>query len=43
VIEREVGTGFAIAIAVLVVAALAVWGHRRPTALAGDREGRDGG
>ena len=29
VIEREVGTGFAIAIAVLVLAALVVWGLRR--------------
>jgi len=46
VIEREVGTGFAIAIAVLVLAALVVWGlrrHRRGPALAGDREGGDGG
>jgi len=46
VIEREVGTGFAIAIAVLVLAALVVWGlrrHRRSPALAGDREGGDGG
>ena len=37
VIEREVGTGFAIAIAVLVLAALVVWGLRR------HREGGDGG
>jgi membrane protein DedA with SNARE-associated domain len=46
VIEREVGAGFAIAIAVLVLAALAVWGlrrHRRSPAMAGNREHGEGG
>jgi membrane-associated protein len=46
VVERAVGTGFAIAITVLVLAAIAVWWvrrHRRSPALAGDREPGNGG
>jgi membrane-associated protein len=46
VIEREVGTGFAIAITVLVLAAIAVWAlrrHRRSPAMAANRERGDGG
>lgn len=46
VVERQVGTGFAIAIAVLVVAALVVWGvrrHRREPALADTAERGDRG
>jgi membrane protein DedA with SNARE-associated domain len=46
VIEREVGTGSAIAITVLVLAALVVWWrrrHRRAPAMAGDRESGNGG
>ena len=46
VIEREVGTGLAIAVTALVLAALVVWGvrrHRRSPALAVDRERGDGG
>jgi membrane protein DedA with SNARE-associated domain len=45
VIEREVGTGSAIAITVLVLAALVVWWrrrHRRAPAMAGDRESGNG-
>jgi len=41
VVAREVGTGFAIAITVLVLAVIAVWllrRHRRTPALAVDRE-----
>ena len=36
-IEREVGTGLAIAIGVLVVAAIAVWLYRRHRSAAGER------
>ena len=46
VIVHEVGTGLAIAITALVLAALVVWGvrrHRRAPALAVDRERGDGG
>jgi membrane-associated protein len=46
VIEREVGTGFAIVITVLVLAALVVWWrrrHRRAPAMAGDRESGNSG
>jgi membrane-associated protein len=46
VIEREVGTGFAIVITVLVLAALVVWWRRRrrrAPAMASDREGGNGG
>jgi membrane protein DedA with SNARE-associated domain len=41
VVEREVGAGFAIALAALVVAALVIWAvrrHRRPPAWAGNTE-----
>ncbi len=46
VVERAVGTGSAIAISVLVLAAIGVWWlrrHRRPPVLAGEREPGNGG